>query len=456
MRGRQFQGFPRILVLLLFAGAASSPAFAQKGASAGVQGSSSALHSTGAPAKGPRAVGYEIRAQASGKIKRFYAERGFWPLWASDGKIGPEAGTFLDFLEGSALDGLDPGDYRIKGLRKTLSAAGTDDPAKVAQAELALSRAFADYVEDIRRDPRIGMTYLDEKLEPGRMRADTVLRAASMASDFEAYISSMGWMNPHYVRIRKLLDRALDEDMADDGLQRIRLNLDRARVLPSALTKHVVVNAASGRLWYYKAGKQDGTMRVVVGTPKTQTPMLAGMLHYAILNPYWNVPVDLAQRTIAPKVLDGRTLRMMNMEVLSDWSATPEKLDPRTVDWQAVADGTQQVRLRQLPGRSNSMGKVKFMFPNESGIYLHDTPDRGLFAKPDRHFSNGCIRLQHATKLGNWLFGTTMAAKSSDPEQLMPLPRPVPIFLTYLTVTQNKDGIQFFPDVYHRDTPDKD
>src|SRR3546814_16833714 len=102
--------------------------------------------------------------------------------------------------------------------------------------------------------------------------------------------------------------------------------------------------------------------------------MLAGTPHYAILNPYWNVPVSLAQKSIAKKVLSGRSLKAMGMEVLSDWSASPRVLPPSSVDWAAVAAGTQQVRLRQLPGRDNSMGRAKFLFPNDEGIYLPDTP----------------------------------------------------------------------------------
>src|SRR3546814_15877446 len=84
------------------------------------------------------------------------------------------------------------------------------------------------------------------------------------------------------------------------------------------------------------------------------------------------------------------------MEALSDWGPNPRKLKPSEIDWPAVAAGEQVLRLRELPGRSNSMGKVKFLFPNDEGIYLHETPDRALLGKPDRHFSNGCIRPENA------------------------------------------------------------
>lgn len=362
----------------------------------------------------------------------------------------------LGYLETAGLDGLDSRDYKTGSLRKALDKARSNDPAAVAHAEIQLSRAFAEYVDDMRRDRKTGTIYVDRSLQPKKLRPDAVLRSASMATDFGAYVSNMAWMNPHYLRIRKLLDRAHKQGMSADELYRIQRNLDRARVLPGPWTHHIVVDAASGQLWYYMRGKQQGTMKVVVGTAETQTPLMAGMLNYAILNPYWNVPVDLAQRSIAPKVLGGRSLQAMRMEVLSDWSATPAKLDPKTINWQAVADGSQQVRLRQLPGRANSMGKVKFMFPNDHGIYLHDTPDTDLFKKANRHFSNGCIRLEDATRLGNWLFGGRMGTRSSEPEQLVPLPVPMPVYLTYLTVTEGKGGIRFLNDVYGHDTIRRD
>src|SRR3546814_16205661 len=95
--------------------------------------------------------------------------------------------------------------------------------------------------------------------------------------------------------------------------------------------------------------------------------MLAGKLQWAILNPYWNVPDYLAQKSIAPKILAGRSLASLRMEALSDWGPNPRKLKPSEIDWPAVAAGEQVLRLRELPGRSNSRGQVKFLFPNEKG-----------------------------------------------------------------------------------------
>jgi len=179
--------------------------------------------------------------------------------------------------------------------------------------------------------------------------------------------------------------------------------------------------------------------------------MLAGKLQWAILNPYWNVPDYLAQKSVAPKVLAGRSLASLRMEALSDWSPNAQKLDPATIDWPAVAAGDRVLRLRELPGGANSMGKVKYLFPNKLGIYLHDTPERDLLKKADRHFSNGCIRLENAAQLGQWLLQRPLNSKSKTPEQAVALPVEVPVYLTYLTAVATERGVAFRPDVYGRD-----
>jgi L,D-transpeptidase YcbB len=394
----------------------------------------------------------EIREQARGGVKKFYAERGFRPLWAIDGRIGPSAAHLVRYLASADLDGLNPRSFDLDELREKLDSAKSGDPRDVARAEVALSDTFGRYVRDMRRPANVGMTYLDKRLRPKKPKVENVLRGAALTRAFGDYVATMGWMSPHYVTMRGLLTRAQDAGRSDGDIRRLRLNLDRARILPGAWAHHIVVDAASGRLWYYQAGKQVGTMRVVVGKPTSQTPMLAGMMQYAILNPYWNVPVDLAQTLVAPKVLAGKSVRKMGFEVLSDWSATPARLDPKSVDWPAVAAGDEEIRVRQLPGGNNSMGRVKFMFPNDKGIFLHDTPDRALFAKPARHFSNGCVRLEDAAGLGQWLLGKPLRATASkEPERPVPLAVPVPVYMTYFTATATKDGVGFLKDVYGRD-----
>jgi murein L,D-transpeptidase YcbB/YkuD len=194
-------------------------------------------------------------------------------------------------------------------------------------------------------------------------------------------------------------------------------------------------------------------MRVVVGKPKYPTPMMAALVRYASLNPYWNVPPDLAAERIAPNVVKEGLgyLRTRGYEVLSDWGDGARVVDPSGVDWKAVADGTTEVRIRQLPGPHNAMGKMKFMFPNREGIYLHDTPEKELLTEASRLFSGGCVRLEDASRLGEWMFGRALQAQGSDPEQRVDLPQPVPVYITYLTAVPSGSSIAWYDDIYGRD-----
>jgi len=400
----------------------------------------------------PATIAQSLREEAGGALRRFYATRDFKPLWvAKSGRIGPAADRFLGYLETASLDGLKPSSYDVDELRAALAGAKGGAPDAVARAELLLTESFARFVRDQRRPVNVGMVYADRKLKPKRPKVEAVLRSAALSGPFADYVANMAWMSPHYVRLRNLLAHARKTGAGETELDRIRLNMDRARGLPGPWTMHVVVDASSARLWYYQGGKQLGTMKVVVGAAETQTPMMAGMLQWAILNPYWNIPDYLVQKNIAPKILSGRSLASMRIEALSDWSDTPSALDPDGIDWAAVAAGKRDVRLRELPGGANSMGKVKFLFPNDEGIYLHDTPNRDLLAKPDRHLSNGCIRLENAPALAKWLLRKPIGTASKTPEQYAPLPVAVPVYLTYLTAAATEKGVAFRPDIYGRD-----
>jgi murein L,D-transpeptidase YcbB/YkuD len=194
-------------------------------------------------------------------------------------------------------------------------------------------------------------------------------------------------------------------------------------------------------------------MVVVVGKPKYPTPMMSAYVRYASLNPYWFVPPDLAAERIAPKVLKQglRYLDELGYQVLNDWDEHPQIIDPKTIDWKAVADGKTEVLIRQLPGPHNSMGRMKFMFPNEAGVYLHDNPERELFSEASRLYSGGCVRLEDAARLGRWLFGRDLDWEAAGTEEKVPLADPVPVYITYLTAMPEGSSIAYYDDVYGRD-----
>ncbi|KKC24555.1 L,D-transpeptidase family protein [Sphingomonas sp. SRS2] len=233
----------------------------------------------------------------------------------------------------------------------------------------------------------------------------------------------------------------------------IRANLERARALPTSFDGRLLfANIAAARLSIVEGGEIRSTMRIVAGSPAMQTPAMAGNIRYAVFNPYWNVPVDLVRDRLAPHVLrrGPAYVASRNLELLSDWSEAPHRLDPRAVNWRAVARGDVSLRVRQRPGGGNEMGRVKFMLPNELGIYLHDTPERSLFGQEQRWLSAGCIRLEDAERVTRWLLGRELPDRAR-PDQRVDLPRATPVYIAYLTAAPTEDGIVFYPDIYRRD-----
>lgn len=208
---------------------------------------------------------------------------------------------------------------------------------------------------------------------------------------------------------------------------------DRDPVIPSS-GRAVLVDAASARLFMIENGRVADSMRVIVGKPSAATPILKSRIYHATVNPYWHVPVDLARTLIAPNVLEqGRGyLEKRGYQVVSKFGDDARVLSADSVDWEAVAEGREKVYVRQLPGPANSMGQMKFGFPNGNGIFLHDTPRKALFEEEERDLSSGCVRLEDAPRLARWLLGRDPAEIGDDPEQHVPLPASVPIVITYL------------------------
>ena len=390
------------------------------------------------------------------ELAAFYASRQYRPLWVRGAALGQEADILLDLLRTAEADGRDPNRYLRLGVREATERARGGSPEALALAEVVLSSAFAAYVRDVRRPADIGVTYGEQSLRNRIPRILTVLHRAAAAPSLEHYLRNIGWMHPLYAGLRHALARApLDGAgaMSGDDERLVRLNLERARILPAHQKRYILVDAAAAQLFYYEGGNVRDSMRVVVGTPDEETPLMVGMIRYATLNPYWHVPTDLARTRIAPRVLsEGLSyFHERGYEVVTEWSRSARVIDPAKIDWKAVAQGKKQVLVRQRPGPRNGMGKIKFQFPNELGIYLHDTPAKQLFNEDQRGFSAGCVRLEDAEGLGRLLFGRDPQTASREPEQTVVLPEPVPVYITYLTAVSENGRIVERRDVYGRD-----
>ena len=394
-----------------------------------------------------------VAADQSSSVASFYRNRGGAPLWFSP-RSGSAAQQLVQLLGSASADNLDPRRYNVRNLARAVQAAASGNPIAVQQAEAMLSTAFVTYVRDLKHDPGMGVIYVDSELKPTPPSAATILGQAAAAPSLSDYVQKMGWMNPIYANLRLALASRLYLNPQQRHL--LSLNLERARVLPSGNGRYVLVNAPAARLYMYENGQVVDSMRVVAGRPDpvAQTPMMAAFIRYIALNPYWNSPADITAKKLAPTILkEGRAyFTKRGYDLLSDWSDHARVIDPMSIDWHAVAAGQIKARLRQRPGPANSMGKMKFMFPNEQGIWLHDTPEREKIEDAARLQSNGCVRLEAAPRLARWLFnGRPPSPKGARPEQKVNLPAPVPVYLTYLTAVPSGTSIVYFDDFYGKD-----
>ena len=225
---------------------------------------------------------------------------------------------------------------------------------------------------------------------------------------------------------------------ADYRLAQIAANLERFRWLPHDLgSRYIVVNVPQFYLHAYDSGQKVLDMKVIVGQEYEDkaTPVFSDSMQYVIFRPYWNVTPSIAQKEIFPKLAaDPGYLQENDMEIYND-------------------HGRQAVR--QRPGPKNALGFVKFMFPNDYNIYLHDTPNHELFNKDVRAFSHGCIRVEHPDELAQWVLGwpadRVNAAMHGADNHEVDVPRKIPVYIVYFTAYMDDGGLGFANDLYDRD-----
>ena len=258
---------------------------------------------------------------------------------------------------------------------------------------------------------------------------------------------------------------ALNVPMAERVVQ-IELALERLRWMPHLSTdRFLAVNIPMFQLWGWDGVPPDGTptfgMRVIVGRAlSTETPVFAEEMRHVIFRPYWNVPPSILRGEIIPALRrDPRYLEKHDMEIVAGQGdrspvvpATPENI---------ARLGSGSLRVRQRPGPSNSLGLVKFVFPNDDNIYMHGTPAPQLFGRPRRDFSHGCIRVQDPVRLAEWVLAgegewtrerIVGAMNGTSPRQVN-LARPIQVVLFYITaVVMPGDGtVRFAEDIYRHD-----
>jgi murein L,D-transpeptidase YcbB/YkuD len=240
----------------------------------------------------------------------------------------------------------------------------------------------------------------------------------------------------------------------EQRIRTIELNLERWRWLPDAMPeRHFIVNVPDFRLEAIEHGETVWGMRVVVGAPDNKTPIFADEMTHVVFSPYWNVPPGIAQEETIPRaVSDPGFLARNSMEVVGP---SGQVMDPASVDW-SNAGG---LRIRQRPGGANALGGVKFMFPNNFDVYLHDTNATKLFDRLERGLSHGCVRVEEPHKLAQyvlrnqpeWTPEAIAAAMKSGDEKHVKLKTPIPVYILYKTAWVHDGGVRFLKDLYGHD-----
>jgi len=248
-----------------------------------------------------------------------------------------------------------------------------------------------------------------------------------------------------------------------ERIAQVRANLERLRWVARELTgDYLLVDIAGFKAQLWLGDTLAWQARVVVGRPFRTTPEFRAPMKYLVLNPEWNVPPTILREDVLPKVIrDPGYLREHHMRVLDP---AGRAIDPTAIEWSRYRSQPRAFpyQIVQAAGPDNPLGGIKFMFPNEHSVYLHDTPTRALFEKTVRAFSSGCIRIESPLELAtlllddpeHWSQQLVLDAIATRNTQTVPVRRTVPVMLLYFTASAGADGeLQFRPDLYNRDGP---
>ena len=379
------------------------------------------------------AVESRLKSGASEKhhetLVHLYERRGFQPIWIADGQPTERVQSLSETLSQASNHGLNPADY---------NTAPSPDPIDY---ELQLSRALVEFAFDVAGK--------HEHVEP--------LLAAAI--DQETLPQIVDQLAPKHVEYRNL-QRALQTYVGpEENTWLIKENLKKLRELPADLgRRYIRVNIPEYRLAVIEDGQEVLAMNVVVGKAQTPTPVFSDDMTHLVFSPYWNIPESiLANETLPKAVEDADYLRKQNIEIVRVSGGEHEIVDPSEIDW-SDRKSRSGYHFRQRPGAANSLGLVKFMFPNRFNVYLHDTPADSLFERDERSFSHGCIRIEQPLELAKYLLRDQpqwsekkiLGAMRSGHEKTVKLSEPVPVHIMYLTAWAAPDGtVHFGKDVYN-------
>jgi murein L,D-transpeptidase YcbB/YkuD len=352
-------------------------------------------------------------------IAAFYALGDYKPLWLKDEAWTPAALAVAARLGKAAEDGLDPADYAVPAL-----GAAADKAGDLAEADLRLSAAAVLYARDARGarvDPARLSRLITPKLE--LPAGDAVLTRLAAAKDAGAALLSYNPGHAGYRALKAKLAEARREPSRARLEGDILANMERWRWLPAEMgRRHIWVNVPEFKLRLVADGRPIHEARVIVGKPETPTPLFSDTMEHAIVNPSWYVPPSIFKN-----------------EFYSDPAYAASR------GYQVVRTRDGGISVRQPPGERNALGFIKFMFPNQHAVYLHDTPNRSLFNAQKRAFSHGCVRLDQPFRFGEFVLGPEwsegrLRSLIGKGERTIRLPEKIPVHLTYFTLLADDKG----------------
>lgn len=354
----------------------------------------------------------------------------------------------VDSLPRGILEKLEPHHPGYQSLRRAL-------PAFVAK----MDRRKRTYISFPKKDSMTFIRQLQQRLfeencisDIDRLPDSMELNLAVRKAQSLLGLTVDGKAGPQV--IRRLNETGLEQ------FRRIAMNLDRYKQLPDSMpVSYILVNLPAFRLDLYDSGKVVLQSKVIIGQPKTRTPLLTSRISNLVTFPQWTVPYSIVFKEMLPKIKEDISyLQKQNLMVVDRYDSV---IDPYTIDWKKLSRNHFPYLLRQRQGDDNSLGVMKFNFANKYAVYLHDTNARSLFARANRALSHGCVRVQAWDSLSRFLVARDSANVSVDTMEAwlsrqekhqIPLRRKIPVYFRYISSEVGEDGgIAFYEDIYGED-----
>jgi murein L,D-transpeptidase YcbB/YkuD len=412
-------------------------------------------------------------------VRAFYDNREQAPAWIVERSLSPKVAPALGVLETAVFHGLNPADYAAPSLRThrdRLESAAADDrgSSEYLTALVDFDVQLTSALLSLGHDVAVGRIPPADLNPQWRSRRDppNLPRTLSRAieTDLAGWLDSIAPRHTEYHALKSVLadpDR-LSGVARDDAAAVVAANMERWRWVPDDFgARHFYVNIPSYTLIARKDGADDLAMRVVVGKSQTnETPILSSRISGLVFSPSWNIPASIVARETVPAFLrDPGYLDRLGIDALRSTSNGYVRVDAAALTGSSAGE-LKRMLYRQRPGPKNALGQVKFPFPNDHDVYLHDTPADEAFGRVTRALSHGCVRLERpdllaayslaeaneSTEKAGWTDARIKRAMASGREQFVKLPSAINVHLVYFTASVNGAGeLVFLPDIYRLD-----